>query len=94
MFRIRFALFTAPLIVAGSLLAAEGPVPVGKRVIEMAPKAVVAAAAPADATMNPTVEAGKVKWHPTLEAAQAAAKNSGKSVLLFQMMGHLDKQFC
>ena len=74
--------------------AADGPAPVGKRVIEMAPKAVVAAATPASATVNPTVEPGKVKWHATLELAQSAAKKSGKSVLLFQMMGHLDKQFC
>jgi hypothetical protein len=49
--------------------------------------------AQADA-MNPTVEPGKVKWHKTLADAQAASAKSGKPVLLFHMMGQLDKQFC
>jgi hypothetical protein len=43
---------------------------------------------------NPTVTPGLVKWHPTLPAAQAAARQSGKPVLVFHMMGQLDKQFC
>jgi hypothetical protein len=43
---------------------------------------------------NPKVQPGLVRWHPSLEAACAAAKNSGKPVLLFQMMGRLDEQFC
>ena len=70
--------------------------------IERPAKAVVAnaapvptpAPAPAATADNPTVEPGKVKWHATLEDAQAAAKKSGKPVLLFQMMGYLDKKFC
>jgi hypothetical protein len=44
--------------------------------------------------INPKVEPGKVRWHATLDAACAAAKKSGKPVLLFQMMGKLDDQFC
>lgn len=43
---------------------------------------------------NPKVEPGKVKWHSTMELACAASKKSGKPVLLFQMMGNLDQQFC
>jgi hypothetical protein len=43
---------------------------------------------------NPTVEPGKVKWHKSLAEAQAASEKSGKPVLLFHMMGQLDKQFC
>lgn len=43
---------------------------------------------------NPRVEPGKVNWHPTFEAAGIAAKKSGKPILLFQMMGKLDQQFC
>lgn len=43
---------------------------------------------------NPTVEPGKVKWHKSLADAQVAAEKSGKPVLLFHMMGQLDKQFC
>jgi hypothetical protein len=43
---------------------------------------------------NPKVEPGLVRWHPSFAAACAAAKKSGKPVLLFQMMGRLDEQFC
>lgn len=56
-------------------------------------KPIEAAPAPRAAT-NPTVEPGKVQWHASFETAQAAAKQSGKPVLLFHMMGALDKQFC
>jgi hypothetical protein len=42
---------------------------------------------------NPWVEPGKVKWHKSFADARAAAVNSGKPVLLFQMMGRLDQQF-
>jgi hypothetical protein len=66
--------------------------------IELPAKEVVANSAPAPASPatadNPTVAAGKVKWHKSVEDAQAAAKKSGKPVLLFQMMGYLDKKFC
>ena len=44
--------------------------------------------------VNPKVEPGLVKWHPSLIAAREAAGKSGKPVLLFQMMGKLDDQFC
>jgi hypothetical protein len=43
---------------------------------------------------NPKVEPGKVRWHPSMADACAAAQKSGKPVLLFQMMGKLDDQFC
>jgi hypothetical protein len=43
---------------------------------------------------NPKVEAGKVRWHQTFADACAAARKSGKPVLLFQMMGKLDERFC
>ena len=43
---------------------------------------------------NPRVEPGKVKWHASFADAQAAAEQSGKPVLLFHMMGQLDRQFC
>ena len=43
---------------------------------------------------NPKVEPGLVRWHPTFADAQAAATKSGKPVLLFHLMGHLDRQFC
>lgn len=44
--------------------------------------------------VNPKVEAGKVKWHATLEEACAASAKSRKPVMLFQMMGKLDDHFC
>ncbi len=42
---------------------------------------------------NPTVSAGKVRWHADFKKARAAAKISGKPVLLFQMIGRLDQRF-
>lgn len=44
--------------------------------------------------VNPKVQPGGVHWHSTLTAACEAARKSGKPVLLFQMMGKLDDQFC
>ena len=69
---------------------AADPPPPTKRLVELPTKNLVANAAPT----NPTVEPGKVKWHPSLVDACAAAKKSGKPVLVFHMMGQLDKQFC
>ena len=43
---------------------------------------------------NPRVAPGLVKWHSSFAEAQAAATKSGKPVLLFHMMGQLDRQFC
>jgi hypothetical protein len=43
---------------------------------------------------NPKVEPGLVKWHPTLAAACEVSRQSGKPVLLLQMMGKLDDKFC
>ena len=43
---------------------------------------------------NPRVEPGLVKWHASFADAQAAAQKSGKPVLVFHMMGQLDRQFC
>lgn len=44
-------------------------------------------------TNNPTVKPGKVTWHADLATACRRAKESGKPVLLFQMMGRLDQRF-
>ena len=64
-----------------------------KRRIEGSAKEVIANLSKT-VTPNPKVEPGKVKWHATMAEAQAAAEKSGKPVLLFQMMGKLDEQFC
>jgi hypothetical protein len=87
------------LVSAASLVtwaAAPGDHP--KRLIETPTKRLVAAqssAAPAgDAFVNPKVQPGKVHWHADFDAACRAAARSGKPVLLFQMMGRLDRKFC
>lgn len=89
------------LACASPALAAEPPQPIPdgeKRIAEFSTKAVLAALsaqaaqpAPSD---NPQVQPGKVKWHANFADACAAAQKSGKPVLLFQMMGKLDEQFC
>jgi hypothetical protein len=43
---------------------------------------------------NPRTRPGLVRWHEDFAAACAAARRSGKPVLLFQMMGRLDQKFC
>lgn len=48
----------------------------------------------ATGSSNPAVAPGKVKWHSDFDTACQAAKKSGKPVLLFQMLGRLDQEFC
>ena len=48
------------------------------------------AASAADTKVSP----GDVKWHANYQAACAASEISGKPVLLFQLMGKLDDEFC
>jgi hypothetical protein len=60
----------------------------------LAARTVPAATPPGDTFVNPKVEPGKVRWHKDFDTACAAAKQSGKPVLLFQMMGKLDDRFC
>jgi hypothetical protein len=74
---------------------------VGKGRIEMPTEDILAALRTTEAAakanpsfVNPKVEPGKVKWHPDFATACKAAEKSGKPVLLFQMMGKLDDQFC
>lgn len=40
------------------------------------------------------VQPGLVDWAPNLKTALERAKHSGKPVLIFQMVGHLDDEFC
>ena len=40
------------------------------------------------------VEPGLVRWHANREAAIAAAKQSRRPLLIFQMLGRLDERFC
>jgi hypothetical protein len=102
------ALLLAPVPVRfAGLLSAQQPIDglrpailkdVGKSGIELPTKRLVASAAAQTIRksefINPKVPAGKVRWHPSYDAARKAAQKSGKPVLLFQMMGKLDDQFC
>jgi hypothetical protein len=47
-----------------------------------------------DEFVNPKVEPGKVRWHKSFEEARAAALKSKIPIMIFQMMGKLDDQFC
>jgi len=75
------------------VLAAKPPRDMTKSSIETAAKRAVATTTRA-VSENRAVRPGLVHWHPDLAAAQAAARKSGKPVLLFQMMGRLDREFC
>ena len=86
--------FGAGVLMLGAAAAANKPADETKEKIEAAPRAAIAAAAPVKADDNPRVAPGKVNWHPSFEAACEASKKSGKPVLLFQLLGQLDKQFC
>jgi hypothetical protein len=90
------------VVVAGPAMG-EPPIkgfikPPTKGFIELPTKEVIAArsgAAPVALPFdNPKVPPGQVVWHPNFAAACKASRASGKPVLLFQMMGKLDEQFC
>lgn len=49
---------------------------------------------PAPREDNPRVTPGLVNWHASAADARAAAARSGRPVLVFHMMGQLDRQFC
>jgi hypothetical protein len=55
-----------------------------------APAAPAASAAPA----SPKAAPGLVAWRADEAAAFAAARTSGRPVLVFQMFGRLDDEFC
>ncbi len=48
---------------------------------------------PEAADANPQVRPGLVKWHATFDDACDASRESGRPVLLFQLMGGLDQRF-
>ncbi|HEY9868845.1 MAG TPA: hypothetical protein V6D08_06745 [Candidatus Obscuribacterales bacterium] len=47
-----------------------------------------------DVFVSPKVKPGLVRWHQDFATACSAARTSGKPVMLFQMMGRLDDEFC
>jgi hypothetical protein len=82
-------------VIAGQSAAPAPRADSTKQEIERPASAVVqGGSSPAPGFVNPKVQPGRVRWHPTFEAACEASRKSGKPVLLFQMMGKLDDQFC
>ncbi len=69
---------------------AEAAVPTGPRAVLAAERAVP----PAAGQYGCKVPAGRVNWHADFNKALMSAKVSRKPVLLFQMMGKLDDEFC
>jgi hypothetical protein len=49
---------------------------------------------PAAPVQPGTVAPGLVPWHASFDEACAVARRSGKPVLLFQLLGRLDEEFC
>lgn len=91
------AVNTASAPAVGPVVSPKIP-DVGKGSIEGPMKRLLAAQSAttpqAGPLVNPKVQPGTVAWHATFEAACAASRKSGKPVLLLQMMGKLDEQFC
>jgi hypothetical protein len=97
-----FSFLSGSLVLAGAMAAVGAfgeekaparPTYLAKNDIEVPTKQVLAAAT-APIAANPRVQPGLVRWHSDFAAACEAAKKSKKPVLLFQMMGKLDDQFC
>jgi len=98
MIRSVFTFGAGILLLAGTLAATsslaedkpiEKPAYITKSTIEKPAKALLAGT-----FVNPKVAPGKVRWHTDFSIACETSKKSGKPVLLFQMMGKLDDQFC
>jgi hypothetical protein len=70
-----------------------------KRAVELPLETALASAADAP-SLAPALDAGAkvapglVRWHPDFARACAAARESGKPVLLFQLLGQLDDELC
>lgn len=65
-----------------------------KSLIRMPVKSLGSSQKPASKQPSEKVEPGKIRWHKAIQTAMNASRQSGKPVLLFQMMGHLDDRFC
>jgi hypothetical protein len=85
-------------LLAGKANQAESQIPadVRKGSVELPVKETikVSSAVEAGKFVNPKVTPGLVHWHASFDEACAQSRRSGKPVLLFQMMGKLDDQFC
>lgn len=86
--------FGLALLCAALGFGADG----AKELVEAPVEAVLrsdrADASPPGAAENPPIAPGKVTWHADFAAACEASRGSGKPVLLFHMLGRLDRVFC
>ena len=49
---------------------------------------------PAKAPAPPPAPTTKVRWHSSFDRALLASAESGRPVMLFQLLGNLDDEFC
>jgi hypothetical protein len=91
--RIALAGAALPLVLLPFRPILDEPRPdAGKRQVEQPVERALAPDSPPFSRRR--VEPGLVRWHTDLQAALAAAEISKKPVLLFQLLGRLDDEFC
>ena len=88
------AVVAAPLVFADEDPRADR----GKSIAELPVERVVTGTRP-DTGMSTdegklAVPPGVVRWHDGLVTARASSAKSGRPVLLFQLLGRLDEEFC
>jgi hypothetical protein len=87
-------LFALPLLALASLPLQERPRDISKAFVEQPLERALAADEAGAPRASSKVPPGLVRWHADFEAACAAARSSGKPVLLFQLLGRLDDELC
>ena len=100
MHKITFAAILGALFISGSASLSCGaqklPRDMLKGAIEAPTKSLLSAPSPVAAgnpQINPPVQPGLVRWHSDFASACQASKISGKPVLLFQMLGMLNREY-
>lgn len=77
--------------IPGSKMAIETPL---KRIISKESFAVPQQSSDLKASQDRAVQAGLVAWSASVESAYSRSRVTGKPVLVFQLMGRLDEEFC
>ena len=92
---LALAVLAALALAAGAVSRADdGDSPdVAKTAAELpALRAAASSRSVADGTDR--VAPGRVSWHADRAAAERASRVSGKPVMVFQLLGNLDEEFC
>lgn len=66
----------------------------GKRALELPTEGVLVRARKVEDGFDLRAQPGLVPWHADVAAAKVAAAASGRPVLVFQILGRLDDEFC